>query len=390
MTDTTASGPALDRTVSLACELIARPSVTPEDAGCQALMMERLEALGFTCTPLRFEDTQNFWAQWGHGGPLLVFAGHTDVVPPGPTGEWHSDPFVPTIRNGLLYGRGAADMKSSLAAMISACEDFIGDSKINDAKPPAGRIGFLITSDEEGPAKNGTVRVMEWLAQQGIDIDYCVVGEPSSSEVLGDTIKNGRRGSLNAVLKIHGRQGHVAYPQHADNPLHKALPALQELVSRPWDQGNAYFPATSFQITNLHTGTGATNVIPGAVELWLNFRFSTEQTAEGLQRAVEETLHAHGVRADIQWDLSGEPFITQEGALTDACRAAVLEVAGVQTQLSTSGGTSDGRFIAPYGAQLVELGPINASIHRVNEHVRVDDLPPLSAMYLGILRRLLA
>ncbi|WP_414980934.1 succinyl-diaminopimelate desuccinylase [Congregibacter sp.] len=377
MTDT-------ERTLKLACELIARASVTPEDAGCQTLIMQRLEALGFRCTPLPFDDTQNFWAEWGNIGPLLVFAGHTDVVPPGPESEWESDPFVPTIRDGLLYGRGAADMKGSLAAMVTACEDFL-----TNHKPREGRIGFLITSDEEGPATNGTVRVMEWLAERGINIDYCIVGEPSSSKVLGDTIKNGRRGSLNGILKIHGRQGHVAYPQHADNPLHRALPALGELVTRQWDEGNEYFPATSFQITNMHAGTGATNVIPGHVDLWLNFRFSTEQTSESLREAVEQTLAAHSVKADTHWTLSGEPFITGEGALTDACRAAVLDVDGVQTELSTSGGTSDGRFIAPYGVQLVELGPINASIHRVNEHVRVDDLPRLAAMYEGILRRLL-
>lgn len=346
--------------------------------------MQRLKSLGFRCTELPFGDTQNFWAEWGDSGPLLVFAGHTDVVPPGPDSEWDSDPFVPTIRDGLLYGRGAADMKGSLAAMIVACEDFLANHKPRD-----GRIGFLITSDEEGPATNGTVRVMQWLAQQNIDIDYCIVGEPSSSDILGDTIKNGRRGSLNANLKIHGRQGHVAYPQHADNPMHRVIPALGELIQRQWDTGNEYFPATSFQITNLHTGTGVTNVIPGHVDLLLNFRFSTEQTSQSLQAAVEQTLKNHSVKADIQWKLSGDPFITAEGELTHACRAAVLEVAGIETQLSTSGGTSDGRFIAPYGAQLVELGPINASIHRVNEHLRVDDLPKLTAMYEGILRRLL-
>lgn len=384
-----------NRTVKLACDLIAKASVTPDDAGCQSLMIERLEAIGFRCTPLPFDDTQNFWAEWRpdwetqrDAGPLLVFAGHTDVVPPGPLSEWDSDPFVPTIRDGLLFGRGAADMKGSLAAMITACENFVANSQQQDGTPN-GRIGFLITSDEEGPATNGTVRVMQWLAEQGIDIDYCVVGEPSSAERLGDTIKNGRRGSLNGTLKILGRQGHVAYPQHADNPLHRALPVLADLVNREWDTGNAYFPATSFQITNFHTGTGVTNVIPGHAEMLVNFRFSTEQTAEGLQGLVERILADHEVNAEVQWNLSGNPFITGEGSLTDACSAAVRDVNGVETVLSTSGGTSDGRFIAPYGAQLVELGPINASIHRVNEHVRVDDLPQLSAMYLGILERLL-
>ncbi|WOJ96386.1 succinyl-diaminopimelate desuccinylase [Congregibacter brevis] len=377
-----------DGTFELACELIARASVTPEDAGCQRLMMQRLETLGFRCTPLPFGDTENFWAEWGSEGPLLVFAGHTDVVPPGPLNEWESDPYLPTVRDGHLYGRGAADMKGSLAAMVTACESFLRNCE-EDNRDPRGRIGFLITSDEEGPAINGTVRVMEWLNEHKIDIDYCVVGEPSSAEVLGDTIKNGRRGSLNGAVKLLGRQGHVAYPQHADNPLHRALPALQELVTRQWDEGNEYFPATSFQITNFHSGTGVTNVIPGHAELLINFRFSTEQTAEGLQTAVEAILEKHAVNAEIQWNLSGNPFITGEGALTEACRAAVRAVDGVETALSTSGGTSDGRFIAPYGAQLVELGPINASIHRVNERVKVDDLAKLSTMYQGILTRLL-
>lgn len=373
-----------DKTLALTCELIARESVTPEDAGCQALMMQRLEALGFECTPLPFGDTLNFWALWGDGGPLTVFAGHTDVVPTGPLEDWHSDPFVPEIRDGLLFGRGAADMKGSLAAMITACEIFLAENP-----PTTGRIGFLITSDEEGPATDGTVRVMRWLEEQNLHIDYCVVGEPSSSSTLGDTIKNGRRGSLNGTVTVHGRQGHVAYPQHADNPIHRALAALQVLASSTWDTGNAHFPPTSFQITNVHAGTGATNVIPGSLELWLNFRFSTQQTAAGLQAAVEDCLAQHGVAADIDWTLSGEPFITEEGTLVDAAQAAILEVTGQPSALSTAGGTSDGRFIAPYGAQLVELGPVNASIHRVNEHVRAEDLPRLAAIYAGILKRLL-
>ncbi|EAQ96202.1 succinyl-diaminopimelate desuccinylase [Congregibacter litoralis] len=384
----TPSSPNDDSTLDLACELIRRASVTPEDAGCQALMMERLKALGFHCTPLPFGDTENFWAQWGSSGPLLAFAGHTDVVPPGPLEKWDSDPFTPSLRDGMLYGRGAADMKGSLAAMITACESFLRTCEAA-GNTPRGRIGFLITSDEEGPATHGTVRVMEWLAEQKISIDYCVVGEPSSADVLGDTIKNGRRGSLNAAVKILGRQGHVAYPQHADNPLHRALPALQALATRQWDMGNEYFPATSFQITNVHSGTGVTNVIPGHADVLINFRFSTEQTAERLQEAVEQTFAEHEVHAEIQWTLSGKPFITAEGALTDACREAVKDVADLATTLSTSGGTSDGRFIAPYGAQLVELGPVNASIHRVNEHVKADDLARLSKMYEGILTRLL-
>ena len=371
-------------TLALTRDLISRRSITPDDAGCQALMMQRLEKLGFRCTPLPFGNTQNFWAEWGDSGPLLAFAGHTDVVPPGPAADWDSDPFVPTLRDDLLFGRGAADMKGSLAAMIVACEEVL------TATPPgSGRIGFLITSDEEGPATDGTVRVMEWLAAQKIHIDYCVVGEPSSAAALGDTIKNGRRGSLNGMLRIRGRQGHVAYPQHAENPLHRALPALQALIGRHWDAGNRYFPPTSFQITNAQAGTGATNVIPGTLELWINFRFSTEQTAAGLQAAVEETLREHGLKADIEWQLSGEPFITAEGALVEACRAAVRSVTGEEPELSTSGGTSDGRFIAPYGVEVVELGPINASIHRVNEHVLASDLPRLAAMYRGIIEQLL-
>lgn len=373
-----------DKTLALACELIERQSVTPHDAGCQAVMMNRLSVLGFTCTSLPFGDTLNFWAQWGSSGPLMAFAGHTDVVPTGPLDAWDSDPFSPEIRDGLLYGRGAADMKGSLAAMITACEDFFAAGP-----PPSGRIGFLITSDEEGPATDGTVRVMEWLDTQGIHIDYCLVGEPSSAETLGDTIKNGRRGSLNGTLRVRGRQGHVAYPQHADNPIHRALPALQELAAKHWDAGNAHFPPSSFQITNMHAGTGATNVIPGELELWLNFRFSTEQTADALKQSVQRCLDEHDVSADIEWKVSGEPFITTEGALVDACRDAVQAVGDCEATLSTSGGTSDGRFIAPYGTELVELGPINASIHRVNEHVRVEDLSRLSAMYRGVLDRLL-
>jgi succinyl-diaminopimelate desuccinylase len=381
-----------EATLALTCELIRRASVTPDDAGCQALMMERLEQLGFHCTPLPFADTQNFWAEWAGGekdeksapGPLIAFAGHTDVVPPGPASDWDSDPFTPSLRDGLLYGRGAADMKGSLAAMLVACEEFLesGDRSV-------GRIGFLITSDEEGPATDGTVRVMEWLAEQRIHIDYCVVGEPSSAEALGDTIKNGRRGSLNGIVRIQGRQGHVAYPQHADNPLHRALPALQALTERHWDSGNRHFPPTSFQITNATAGTGATNVIPGQLELWINFRYSTEQSAAGLKAAVEDVLAEHGLKADIEWQLSGEPFITEEGALVEACRGAVHAVTGAYPTLSTSGGTSDGRFIAPYGVEVVELGPINASIHRVNENVLATDLPRLAAMYRGILERLL-
>lgn len=373
-----------DPTVALCCDLIQRASVTPEDAGCQTVMQERLTALGFRCTPLPFGNTQNFWAEWGSEGPLLAFAGHTDVVPTGPLDDWDSPPFTPSLRDGLLFGRGAADMKGSLAAMITACERFTTHT------PKArGRIGFLITSDEEGPATDGTVKVMAWLAEQDRHIDFCIVGEPSSGKSLGDVIKNGRRGSLGAVVTIHGRQGHVAYPQHAENPIHRALGALKALTERTWDAGNRHFPPTSFQLTNVHAGTGATNVIPGSLELWMNFRFSTEQTAAALQDAVRDLFEEHKVAASITWNLSGEPFLTEEGVLVDACRDAIREETAVDAALSTSGGTSDGRFIAPYGAELVELGPINASIHRVNEHVKVDDLPRLSRIYEGIMAKLL-
>jgi succinyl-diaminopimelate desuccinylase len=373
----------MDSCLSLTCELIRRESITPEDAGCQQLLMERLQALGFSCYDLPFGSTRNFWAEWGETGPLLVFAGHTDVVPPGPHKDWDSDPFEPTVREGLLYGRGAADMKGSLAAMIVACETVLGDSP-----PSHGRLGFLITSDEEGPATDGTVRVMQWLADRGTRVDYCVVGEPSSTDQLGDVIKNGRRGSLNGTLRVRGRQGHVAYPQHADNPIHRALGALDTLVQRQWDNGNEYFPPTTFQITNIHGGSGATNVIPGELELWLNFRFNTQQTPEGLIAAVENVLVENGIDFAADWTLSGLPFLTPEGALVEATQMAVSKVTGLTPTLSTGGGTSDGRFIAPTGAQVVELGPINASIHRANEHLRVEDLPKLADIYANIIQRL--
>jgi succinyl-diaminopimelate desuccinylase len=373
-----------DPTLALCEALIRRRSVTPEDAGCQALMRERLEAAGFQCEYLQYGDTLNLWAERGSGGPLLVFAGHTDVVPSGPESAWHSPPFEPTARDGLLFGRGAADMKGSLAAMVVACEQFI------DQHPDhRGRIGFLITSDEEGPATDGTVRVVDWLRERGEQIDWCVVGEPSSSEALGDTVKNGRRGSLGATLTIRGQQGHVAYPHLADNPIHRAMPALAALVAEQWDEGNAFFPATSLQISNINGGTGATNVIPGELTVLLNFRFSTEVTAAGLRARTEEILDAHGIDYEMDWQLSGEPFLTPEGELVDATRASIEAVTGTATTLSTAGGTSDGRFIAPTGAQVIEIGPVNASIHKIDEHVRIDDLPRLAAIYRGILERLL-
>ncbi len=374
----------MEPTLELCCELIRRPSVTPEDAGCQALMMERLQAIGFACTPLPFGDVSNFWAERGTDGPLLVFAGHTDVVPAGPENQWQSPPFEPVLRDGFLFGRGAADMKASLAAMVIACEEFVA------AHPDHhGRIGFLITSDEEGPAVDGTVRVMDFLRQQGVVIDWCLVGEPSSTAELGDVIKNGRRGSLNATLTVCGTQGHIAYPQLADNPIHRALPALHALASEHWDSGNAFFPPTSMQLSNMRAGTGATNMIPGELEAVFNFRFSTEVTDTGLRERTEAILQAHGLDYRIDWSLSGQPFLTPGGDLVDASMASIREILGVEAQLSTAGGTSDGRFIAPSGAQVVELGPVNATIHKINESVRAEDLPRLAAVYGGILERLL-
>ncbi|MCR9186467.1 MAG: succinyl-diaminopimelate desuccinylase [Halieaceae bacterium] len=374
----------MERTLALTCELIRRQSVTPEDAGCQALMMERLQQLGFTCTRLRFGEVENFWAVRGESGPLLVFAGHTDVVPTGPESGWDSPPFEPTLRDGMLYGRGAADMKGSLAAMLVACEDFVAGNPEH-----SGRIGFLITADEEGPAHNGTVKVIEHLQQQGEHIDWCVVGEPSSSAQLGDVVKNGRRGSLGAVLTVRGIQGHIAYPQLADNPIHRALPALHALTCQVWDQGNAFFPATSLQISNIASGTGATNVIPGELQVVFNFRFSTEVTADDLQQRTENLLRAHKLDYSIDWHLSGEPFLTPAGNLVQAVVDSIRDVTGLETELSTAGGTSDGRFIAPTGAQVVELGPVNATIHKRNECVIAADLPQLARLYQGVLERLL-
>ncbi len=374
----------MERTLALTCELIRRQSVTPEDAGCQALMMERLQLLGFTCTRLRFGEVDNFWAVRGESGPLLVFAGHTDVVPTGPESGWDSPPFEPTLRDGMLYGRGAADMKGSLAAMLVACEDFVARNPEH-----SGRIGFLITADEEGPAHNGTVKVIEHLQQHGEHIDWCLVGEPSSSARLGDVVKNGRRGSLGAVLTVRGIQGHIAYPQLADNPIHRALPALHALTCQVWDQGNAFFPATSLQISNIASGTGATNVIPGELQVVFNFRFSTEVTAHDLQQRTENLLRAHKLDYSIDWHLSGEPFLTPAGDLVQAVVDSIRDVTGLKTELSTAGGTSDGRFIAPTGAQVVELGPVNATIHKRNECVIAADLPQLARLYQGVLERLL-
>ena len=370
--------------LTLAIDLIRRPSVTPEDQGCQALLAERLQPLGFRAEWMPFGEVSNLWLRRGDRGPVFAFAGHTDVVPAGPLDAWTSDPFRPEIRDGLLYGRGAADMKGSIAAMVTACEAFVR------AHPDhQGSIALLITSDEEGPAVNGTVNVVETLEARGETIDWCLVGEPSSTERLGDVVKNGRRGSHGAVLTVRGVQGHVAYPHLADNPIHRLAPALAELTQTQWDRGNAHFPPTTFQISNIHAGTGANNVIPGEVQVVMNFRYSTETDHQRLERAVAEILDRHGLNYAIQWTLSGKPFLTPEGELVDAVSAAIEETAGYATQLSTAGGTSDGRFIAPTGAQVVELGPLNATIHKVDECVRVEDLDLLKRMYINALERLL-
>jgi succinyl-diaminopimelate desuccinylase len=374
----------VDTTLELCCDLIRRASVTPEDEGCQALMIDRLRRIGFEITELPFGEVENFWAQRGSEGPIMAFAGHTDVVPTGPEAQWHSPPFEPTIRDGKLYGRGTADMKASLAAMVVACEEFVASCPQH-----RGSIGFLITSDEEGPAVNGTVKVVEYLQQQGIHMDWCLVGEPSSSHQLGDVIKNGRRGSLGAILTVKGVQGHIAYPHLADNPIHRAMPALAELTAIEWDSGNDFFPPTSLQVSNINGGTGATNVIPGDVEIVFNFRFSTELTEQQLRQRTEAVLQKHGLDYDLQWNLSGQPFLTSAGELVEATVASIREETGLDTELSTAGGTSDGRFIAPGGSQVVELGPINATIHKLNEEVLVADLPRLTAIYRGILQRLL-
>jgi len=371
-------------TLALAKDLISRRSVTPEDAGCQELMIARLEALGFVIERLRFGDVDNFWARRGNSAPLYTFAGHTDVVPTGPEAQWQSPPFEPAVINGMLHGRGAADMKGSLAAMVTACERFVA------AHPDhTGSIGFLITSDEEGPSINGTVKVVEHLEARGEKMDGCLVGEPSSTNVVGDIIKNGRRGSLGCTLTIHGVQGHVAYPHLADNPVHRLAPLLAELCAQKWDQGNEFFPATTFQISNINAGTGATNVIPGDAVVVFNFRYSTEVTHEQLQQRVQAIIDQHDLNYTIHWNLSGKPFLTASGALVDAAKAATQKINGSAAELSTAGGTSDGRFIAPTGAQVVELGPVNATIHKIDECVAVEDLEKLSDMYEKILESLL-
>jgi succinyl-diaminopimelate desuccinylase len=381
MPTTDTAGPAL----ALTLDLIRRRSVTPDDAGCLRLIGERLARCGFALEALPFGKVENLWARRGRARPLFVFAGHTDVVPAGAEDSWSSPPFEPVVRDGTLYGRGAADMKSALAAMVVSCERFV-------LRHPRhkGSIGFLLTSDEEGDAVDGTVRVVEHLGARDERIDWCLVGEPSSQDTLGDVARIGRRGSLNGIARIRGVQGHVAYPERARNPIHVAAPALAELAARRWDEGNAHFPPTGFQISNVHGGTGATNVIPRELTVTFNFRFNTTQTPIALQAAVADVFSRHGVDASIEWTLSGMPFLTADGRLVAALRDAVFDVTGQRPSGSTGGGTSDGRFIAPTGAEVVEFGVVNESIHKVDERVDVADIERLAAIYEGLLVRLLA
>jgi len=372
-------------TLQLASDLIARPSITPDDAGCQALLIERLSAIGFACETMVFDDVTNLWARRGSAAPLLAFAGHTDVVPPGPLDQWHSDPFIPEIRDGNLYGRGAADMKSSIAAMVTACERFVAQHAQHQ-----GSIALLITSDEEGIATNGTVKVIEVLEARGEKIDWALIGEPSSMTHVGDVVKNGRRGSIGAKLVINGVQGHVAYPHKVDNPIHRAMPALHDLARHEWDRGNNFFPPTSLQISNINSGTGAHNVVPGHAEVFFNLRYSTETDAQKIMATTRVILDKHELDYDINWSISGYPFLTPEGELVEAAQQAIKQHTGLTTALETTGGTSDGRFIAPTGAQVLELGPVNESIHKLNEHVNIEQLDLLSDIYQSILENLLS
>lgn len=374
----------MSKTLALTEELIALSSVTPEDKGCQSRLIELLEPLGFVCETIESDGVTNLWARKGTAQPLLVFAGHTDVVPTGPLEQWTSPPFVPTQREGKLYGRGAADMKTSIAAMVVAAEEFV------QAHPDhKGSIGFLITSDEEGPATDGTVIVCNALKARGEQLDYCVVGEPTSSDVLGDTIKNGRRGSMSGKLTVKGIQGHIAYPQLARNPIHQCAPALAELVAEKWDDGNEYYLPTSWQVSNIHGGAGASNVIPGNVVIDFNFRFCTASTVEGLQKRVHAILDKHGLEYDLKWSISGHPFLTPKGTLSDAMSDAIKSETGVTTELSTTGGTSDGRFIAQICPQVVEFGPPNGSIHKIDEHIEVRFIDPLKNIYRRTMENLL-
>lgn len=376
---------ATDDTVALACRLIERASVTPDDAGCLELIGERLRPLGFTLERIDRAGVSNLWARRGRSGRVLAFAGHTDVVPTGPLERWRHAPFAPVVEDGMLHGRGAADMKGSLAAMVTACEQFVATHPDDDSNS----LALLLTSDEEGPASDGTVAVLERLEARGESIDWCVVGEPSSRERLGDMVRVGRRGSLSATLTVHGVQGHVAYPEQVQNPIHLAAPLLAELAATEWDGGNEFFPPTSFQLSNIAAGTGVDNVVPGHLQARFNFRFCTASTPESLRARVAAICARHGVRHEMDWSLSGQPFLTAHGALVEAVQGALGEIAGVEPELSTGGGTSDGRFIAPTGAEVVEVGPVNATIHKVDECVRASDLPRLAAVYRRIMERLL-
>jgi succinyl-diaminopimelate desuccinylase len=371
-------------TLELARALIARRSLTPDDAGCQEILIERLEKLDFKIERMRFGNVDNFWARRGTTSPVLVFAGHTDVVPSGPVESWFSPPFEPTIRDGMLFGRGAADMKTSVAAFITAIEAFVEDHPAH-----AGSIALLITSDEEGIAVDGTVRVVEALQARGEKLDYCIVGEPTSNKLVGDMIKNGRRGSLSGTLIVKGIQGHIAYPHLIKNPIHMAAPAIAELAATTWDNGNEYFPPTSWQISNMNGGTGATNVVPGTVEILFNFRFSTASTEQQLKDNVHAILDKHQVTYDLEWELSGKPYITPKGSLVEAISRAIEQSYGITPELSTSGGTSDGRFIADICPQVIEFGPLNATIHKLNECVAVADIEPLKLTFQRTLENLL-
>jgi succinyl-diaminopimelate desuccinylase len=373
-----------DPTIELLCDLVRRPSVTPDDAGCQALLAKRLAALGFTCETLQYNDVTNLWARRGTTSPVLCFAGHTDVVPPGAEAEWHSPPFEPTFSDGQLYGRGTADMKSGLAAMIVALERFLAEHADH-----AGSLALLITSDEEGRARDGTLRVMQELDRRGEHIEWCVLGEPSSQRQLGDIIRIGRRGSLSGMLTVSGIQGHVAYPHLADNPIRRFAPVLAELHEISWDEGNEFFPPTSFQVVDVRAGVGAPNVTPAELTARFNFRYSTEWTHESLQQRVHAVFDAHDIDYELRWHLSGEPFLTKPGRLIDAVHQCVSEIAGRPPELSTGGGTSDGRFISPAGTDVVELGPVNASIHKVNEHVSIEDAITLTRMYQRVMELML-
>ena len=374
----------MNNTLELAKSLISQASVTPDDNGCQSIMIERLKKIGFEIHPLKFGDVDNFWATRGNSGPIFAFAGHTDVVPAGNEDAWNTSPFEPTIKGDYLYGRGAADMKGGLASMVTATENFVQDNPNHN-----GTIAFLITSDEEGVAINGTVKVMDYLDENDTKIDYCLLGEPSSTSITGDVIKNGRRGSLNGVINVNGQQGHVAYPHLAKNPIHFIAPALNDLCLQEWDNGNEYFPATSFQISNFHSGGGVTNVVPGEAKVMFNFRYSTETTKEELMAKVHEILDNHNIDYTLDWHHSGNPFLTPVGDLVSACVSAIEETKDITPELSTSGGTSDGRFIAQEGTQVVELGPVNATIHQINESILVKDLEDLSSIYTKVLTRIL-